>query len=132
MSGKLLSRVRREEGLAHQTRLYCTIINYLAGRRGQRILIHYKANITCSDGCYYLSGFNQKDSDAISLYLSQVDSLVDAVRAKPSAEFNYGSRLVEIFYFRGRKEGVFSACSGVTVQNGVNKKIPACSKTKLE
>ena len=98
------------------------------GRRGQRILIHYKANITCSDGCYYLSGFNQKDSDAISLYFSQVDSLLNAARTKSSAEFNYGNRVVEIFYFKGKKGGVFSACSGVTVQDGVNKKIPACSK----
>ena len=57
-----------------------------------------------------------------------MDSLLNAARTKSSAEFNYGNRVVEIFYFKGKKGGVFSACSGVTVQDGVKKKIPACSK----
>ena len=87
--------------------------------------------MTCSDGCYYLKGFEQKDTDAISLYFSQVDSVLNAGRAKSTAEFNYGSRVVEISYFRGKKGEIFSACNGDTmVQEGVtvNKKIPACSK----
>lgn len=104
---------------------------YRAGRRGQRVLIHFKANITCGDGCYRLRGFNQKDSNAIVQYLSQVNSLLNAGRTKSSAEFSYGGRTVEISFFRGKKGGIFSACSGVTAEEGVNKKIPACGKITL-
>ena len=60
-----------------------------------------------------------------------MDSVLNAGRAKSSAEFNYDGRVVEISYFRGKKGEIFSACSGdAMVQEGVtvNKKIPACSK----
>ena len=109
--------------------MYAVLI-FPAGRRGQRVLIRYKVNITCSDGCYYLRGFDQKDTDAINLYFSQVDSVLNAGRAKSSAVFNYGGRVVEISYFRGKKGAIFSSCSGDMIQEGVtvNKKIPACSK----
>ena len=53
---------------------------YPAGRRGQRVLIYHKVNITCSDRCYYLKGFDQKDTDAMNLCFSQVDSVTTECR----------------------------------------------------
>ena len=58
----------------------------------------------------------------------QVNQLLSAARTKSSTQFSFGNRLVEVFYFRGRKGNIFSVCSTETIQDGINKKIPVCSK----
>lgn len=90
------------------------------------MFIHYKANLTCGDECFRLSRVDQ--DEAVEFYSNQVDNLLSAARAKTNARFFLDDRPVEIFYFRGRKGTVFSTCNGITIQDGVDKRISACSK----
>ena len=95
------------------------------------MLIKYTANVTCSDGCFYLDRQSQRTDDVIQRYNRHLGNLLNATRTQSNARFDYNNREVEIFYFRGRKGDVFSACSGRPILDGVNKKIPACSKQRL-
>lgn len=58
----------------------------------------------------------------------QVSNLRDAYKIKSRSNFSYNDKLVEIFYFGGKKGGFHFMCSGDLILNGINKKIPACSK----